>query len=585
MPGELKILMLEDDQSDAELAEMILRKAGIMFVSQRVDTRDTFIASLEEFHPDVILADYHLPAFDGKMALGIATVCAPDIPLIFVSGAIGDDLAVELLKIGARDYILKDRLARLPSAIRRALAEAEEIRQRHVVEKALRESEEKFRTMTYSAQDAIVLVDGDACISFWNAAAERIFGLSMREVLGRSLIDLFAPESFCASYRSFFNRIRGAISGSFAGRTVELLAKHHDGAEFPLEASIATLVLDDKWHAIFIARDISERKRTEKELAHYRDDLEQRVKSRTDELAHANTSLREANRQLADAHTQLLQSERMASLGQLAGGVAHEINNPIAFISANLGTLKSYFDDLFLMMEKVQKGETAFIGTGQDALGLHEMKADADALVAESRDGLSRVKEIVQELREFASVGTSDWRCIDLHAGLEAAIMLLQWRITNADIVRDYGELPEVQCLPSEINLVFMNLLLNASEAITGHGTITVRTRAEDEGVWVEVIDTGRGIDKDSLTRVFDPFFSTKTIGQGIGLGLSLSYGIVQRHHGRIEVTSTVGKGSVFRVWLPNRREHAAQEIPSPPHPAEAGCSPGNRADQQSKQL
>lgn len=563
MPNELKILMLEDEAADNELAVQVLRKGGIDFVFQRVETREAFSDALKAFEPDIILADYHLPKFDGHEALEIALKQAPDVLFIFVSGAIGDERAVELLKAGARDYILKDRLARLPSAVRRVLAEREAARERRAIEKALRESEEKFRTMTYSAQDAIVLVDSDARISFWNAAAERIFGLAMREVVGGNLIDLFAPEAFCASYRAVFDKLRGAASGSFAGRTVELSAKHPDGSVFPLEVSIATLVFDDKWHAIFIARDVSDRKRTEKELAAYRTDLEQRVDRRTADLACLNANLRDANRQLADARTQLLQSERMAALGQLAAGVAHEINNPIAFVSANFGTLKRYFDDLFAALKKAEACGTVVTGTGPGALDLDEMREDADALVAESRDGLSRVKEIVQNLGEFSRVGATDWQYVDLHDGLESAISLLQWRITNVDIVRDYGETPEVQCLPSEINLVFMNLLLNASEAISEHGRITLRTRFVDDGVSVEVCDTGCGIEKDNLFRVFDPFFSTKASSKNVGLGLSLSYGIIQRHHGRIEVESDFGKGATFRLWLPCLQGGEPVERPS----------------------
>jgi len=555
MADELKILMLEDEPADAELVEEALRKADIVFSFKFVGTRGDFIVALKEFRPDIILADYRLPAFDGLAALSIARAQAPDVPFILVSGAMADELAVELLKTGARDYILKDRLARLPSAVRRALAESDEIRQRRAAEKALRDSEEMFRTMTASAQDAIILLDGEAHVAFWNAAAERIFGFSTREVFGKDLIDLFSPERLRACYRTAFENMRLTQAGSFGGKTVELSAIRHDGGEFPLELSMASIVLDDKWHSMCIARDISERKRLEKELAQHSKELEQRVERRTAELARLNQSLREANRQLADAHSQLLQSERMAALGQLAGGVAHEINNPLAFIGSNFSTLKTYFDDLLDMREKARRDEAAVAGTGKDVLDLDAIKADADALVEEARAGLSRVSKIVESLRGFASAELGSGKSFDIHDGLESTISLLHWRISNADIIRDYGQIPEIHCLPSEINLVFMNLLLNASEAIAGHGTITVRTRAGDGGVWVEVIDTGCGIPEGSLHRVFDPFFTTKKIGQGLGLGLSLSYGIIQRHRGRLEVTSDVGKGSSFRVWLPSRQD------------------------------
>jgi len=213
------------------------------------------------------------------------------------------------------------------------------------------------------------------------------------------------------------------------------------------------------------------------------------------------------------------------------------------------------------MHKKTLGGETAVVDAKEGALDLDGMKADADALVEEAKEGLSRVSKIVESLRGFASADLGSCQSFDLHGGLESTISLLHWRITNADIIRDYGQIPEIHCLPSEINLVFMNLLLNASEAIAGHGTITVRTRAGDGGVWVEVIDTGCGIPEDNLHRVFDPFFTTKAIGQGLGLGLSLSYGIIQRHHGRLEVTSEFGKGATFRLWLPCRQDGDSTEV------------------------
>jgi PAS domain S-box-containing protein len=541
MTNELKILMLEDEPADAEYIAQAMRRGGLEFSFLRVETRETFIAALEDFRPDIILADFRLPAFDGLAALHITLAREPRVPFVFVSGTMSEEIAVERVKAGANDYILKDRLGRLPSAIRRALAEGEAAGQRRAMEKSLRESEEMFRTMANAAQDAVILVDGGALISFWNPAAERIFGYSSNEAAGRNLIDLCAPERLHDCYRTTFNKIRDAGPGSFAGKTIEVRAERHDGDEFPLEISIAALSLDDKWHAMCSARDISERKRIEGELARQREDLEQRVIQRTAELERVNESLREANRQLADAHSQLLQSERLAALGRLAGGVAHEINNPLAFVCANFATLKRHFDEVLALHEH----------DGRCVINLGEMKADADALVAESKDGLARMKKIVNDLREFAGVGINDWQRVDLNGGLDATITLLQWRLSNADIVRDFGELPEVECLPSEINLVFMNLLLNAAEAITGHGSITVRTRAVDGGVQVEVADTGHGIGKDSLPRIFDPFYSTRTKGQSVGLGLSLAYGIVQRHHGRIEVTSEVGKGASSRLWIP----------------------------------
>jgi diguanylate cyclase (GGDEF)-like protein/PAS domain S-box-containing protein len=266
MKSGIRILLLEDTASDAELIEITLMEAGVDFVSLRVETREAFSHALEDFHPDIILSDFSLPSFDGRTALAMVQKRCPAIPMLMVTGAIGDELAVELLKAGARDYVLKDRLARLPSAVHRALAEAEEIRQREATERALRESEEKFRTMTASAQDAIILVDSDARVCFWNAAAERIFGYPKEEALGQDLFHLAAPEQLATDYEDIFRRFRNTGSGTILGDSTELRARRRDGSEFHLEASVSGLFVDGRWHAIGIARDITERKRAEAKL-------------------------------------------------------------------------------------------------------------------------------------------------------------------------------------------------------------------------------------------------------------------------------------------------------------------------------
>jgi len=303
------------------------------------------------------------------------------------------------------------------------------------------------------------------------------------------------------------------------------------------------------------------RDRAEAEVTQYRDHLEQLVTQRTEEVTRANEGLRHANRDLADAHSQLLESERMAAIGQLAAGVAHEINNPVGFVNANIGSLDGYMHKLLDLVEACETHASALSPEEQErmaglrsAVDLEFLKTDVPALVEESKNGLARVKKIVSDLRDFASSGTQEWQLADLHRGLDSTLNLIHGRLANAELVKAYGSLPEVECLPSEINQVFMNLLLNAATAIGGRGTITIGTGRDDGSVWVEIKDTGCGIAANSLNRIFDPFFTTKPVGQGVGLGLSLAYGIVQRHHGRFDVASTLGQGSAFRVWLPLRQ-------------------------------
>lgn len=289
------------------------------------------------------------------------------------------------------------------------------------------------------------------------------------------------------------------------------------------------------------------------------------------ELIKTNRDLKEVNSKLSDAQSKLIQSEKLASIGQLAAGVAHEINNPIGFIFSNFGSLEQYLEDLFQMLDAYEQAEASVSDSAALArirslkadLDINYLKEDIPNLMRESRDGIQRVRKIVQDLKDFSRVDArQEWESVDLHAGIDSSLNIVNNEIKyKADVVKHYGALPEVQCLPSELNQVFMNLLVNAAHAITAErGTITISTGVEGPNVWVEVADTGAGIAQENLKRIFDPFFTTKPVGKGTGLGLSLSYGIVQKHSGRMEVHSELGVGTRFRVTLPIKHEEAATQ-------------------------
>lgn len=264
---------------------------------------------------------------------------------------------------------------------------------------------------------------------------------------------------------------------------------------------------------------------------------------------------------LQEAQAQLLQSEKMASIGQLAAGVAHEINNPVGFVNSNMGTLRTYVDTLFKVIEDYDELVASLPGNPELAARVAQLKKQAELdylkedvtdLVSESMDGLKRVKDIVQSLKDFSHVGATDWQMADLHQGIDSTLNIAHNEFKyKATIDKQYGELPLVRCLPSELNQVFMNLIVNAAHAIKESGKITIRTGSGDGWVWIEVGDTGVGISLENMTRIFEPFFTTKEIGKGTGLGLSLSYNIVNKHGGRIEVNSEVGVGTRFTVHLP----------------------------------
>jgi len=299
--------------------------------------------------------------------------------------------------------------------------------------------------------------------------------------------------------------------------------------------------------------------------------LESEVAERTAVLTATNAELAKsvdrataANRDLKEAQDQLLQSEKMSALGQLAAGVAHEINNPIGFIGSNLRTLGEEVEDLLRVLDAYAKADAliasepefrAEIEAAKAAADLEFVREDIGQLIRESRDGVFRVATIVSGLKNFSRADSGEWALGNLESGLDSTLNIVWNELKyKAEVVKDYGGVPDIECIGSQLDQVFMNLLVNAAHAIETQGTITIRTGTDEASVWVEVADTGKGIPAEILGRIFDPFFTTKPIGQGTGLGLSLVHGIVQRHHGSIDVDSEVGRGTRFRISLPRRR-------------------------------
>ena len=262
---------------------------------------------------------------------------------------------------------------------------------------------------------------------------------------------------------------------------------------------------------------------------------------------------------LEEAHNQLLQSEKMASIGQLAAGVAHEINNPVGYINSNLGALQTYVHDLLKLLaayeahESELQPESVALVTGiKNEIDLAYLRGDVSALLDESLAGLQRVKRIVQDLKDFSHVSETEMHWSNVTQGLESTLNVVWNELKyKAEVTREYGEIPEIECIPSQLNQVFMNLLVNAAQAISDHGHITLRTRRDGDNIQIEISDTGSGIPPEIVNRIFDPFFTTKPIGTGTGLGLSITHGIIRKHGGRIEVESEQGKGTTFRLILP----------------------------------
>jgi len=983
--GKLRVLNLEDSPNDSELILAELETAWSEVELLRVEMREAFVRALDEFAPDIVLSDFNLPDMSGREALHIVRQTHPDIPVVMVTGALGDIEAVELVKQGARDYVMKDHLQRLASAVQGALSLEQGIRARKAAEESLRQSEEEIRelverspvamivdagvdekvimmnrrftelfgytledvpdlhrwwllaypdeqyreeiktewirrvgkaiqehgdiepmearvtckdgsiryvrvsfasigsrhiitfedltrrkkledalkeaadrnrTITETANDAIICIDPAGKVYLWNRKAEEIFGYAAAEAVGRNLHELITPQRYREQAGQAMRHFAQTGSGPIVGTTRQLDARRKDGSEFPIELSVSAMNIHGEWHATGIIRDITERKQDEARIAqlnrlyealsqcnqaivrstseqelftqicqsvvqfggfkmawiglldpatqvvkpmascgggaeaylrgiglsvdadseqgqgpvgsairedrpfwcqdclnasytavwhdhaaasgwrssaalplhregavvgafnlysdivnafdqdvcglltemaadisyaldyfsqearrrlaegelrklslaveqspssivitdldarleyvndafvrttgysreeaigqnprilhsgrtpqatyddmwahltrgeiwkgelvnkrkdggeyiesillspvrdsggrttHYigikediteRKRVEAQVIAQLEHVTSVNAQLLEANSQLEQARNQLLQSEKMAAIGLLAAGVAHEINNPVGYVNSNLGSLEKYLADIFVVVDKYEAAE-ALQGKGNQQLEeLRQFKAKIDfnylredirSLIAESHQGLERIKKIILDLKDFSrSEVNEQWGWADVHHGLDTTLNVVWNELKyKCEVVKEYGDLPDIYCLPSQLNQVFMNLLVNAAQAIEVRGTITIRTGQDGERVWVEVSDTGKGIPPENIQRLFDPFFTTKPVGLGTGLGLSVSYNIVEKHHGKIEVHSEVGKGTTFRVWLP----------------------------------
>ena len=456
------------------------------------------------------------------------------------------------------------------------------------------------------------VIDAHCVVTHWNQACEMITGIIAADMIGTNnhwrafyteqrwaLADLLVNGASEAEIAEAHDSNLRCIPLSEGAYDVEIFHPSLGQHGFWLHCTSAPLMNEREKvvGAITTFRDITKQKLSEEELYHAHRNLEQLVQSRTAELEQANLrlagdvqnreraetvllrrniELSELNTRLSEAQEHLLQNEKMASIGQLAAGVAHEINNPIGYVHSNIGALEIYLNDLFLILDAYATTEDVLTDAAAHAelqrlkaeLNLDFLRTDIPLLMAESKEGISRVSKIVQDLKDFSHVNSSqEWKWVDLHQGLNSTLNVVNNEIKyKAEVVKEYGILPEIECLPSEINQVFLNLLVNAAHAIADaeRGIITLRSGCDDRYVWIEVADTGSGISPENLKRIFDPFFTTKPIGKGTGLGLSLSYGIVTKHGGSIEVDSKVGIGTTFRVILPQWQSHESTQEEAP---------------------
>ena len=448
------------------------------------------------------------------------------------------------------DFNLFQTAITLEARVRRRTKELEVARlENEKVTRALRESENHLRLLIENAPVSIHEIDMDGRVISMSRAGLLMHDLKEEdEVRGTLYLD-----GVSAADR---DRIAKLLAEAYAG-----ISKHFEFiASGPHKRIFKSCFVPIKnkhgsvEKLMGITEDISKRH-----------EAEQVVRGYVTELTRANGELKNLNAKLVQVQSQLLQSEKMASIGMLAAGVAHEINNPIGYIKSNMQSLGKYIDDFIGVLNAYEQVEAQLPEHKNIFLELHGLKnrvgyeyekQDILALLSESRQGLERVTKIVLDLKDFSHVGSLDkWGMEDIQQGIESTLNVISNELKYCcEVRKEYGRLPLVECMLPLLNQVFMNLLVNASQSIETQGTVTIRTGTVGDHIWIEIADTGKGISPENLKFLFDPFFTTKPVGKGTGLGLSVSYSIIQQHHGRIEVDSAEGKGSTFRVWLPIRQ-------------------------------
>lgn len=474
-------------------------------------------------------------------------------------------------------------------------------------------SEESFQLLVESVKDyAIYMLDPTGVVISWNQGAKRIKGYSAQEIIGQHFSCFYLEEDVRRG-KPMLELEQAKLLGRYES---EGKRQRKDGSCFWVNAVVTALYDEEQQLRGFakVTRDITEQKRAEAALRNAFHHLEQRVEERTAELSQTNTRLRQeiverqqveaALRQseaqlrqqteelhkvlfdLRQAQTKLVQSEKMSSLGQLVAGMAHEINNPISFIQGNLVHVEHYATDLLKLLQLYQQyvpDQPPVICRKKSEIDLEFLAEDLPKLLVSMQTGVTRIREIMQSLHTFSRLQEAELKAVDIHAGIDSALLFLLHRLQaqpisqsaseevqpdrpEIQVLKEYGELPLVECDAAQLNQVFMHILNNAIDAIAERAvmspestklrqklpTIKIRTQQVDScHVQIRIADNGAGMSSEVQARLFDPFFTTKPVGRGTGLGMSVSYQIVHQHKGTLQCLSQPGRGTEFIITIP----------------------------------
>lgn len=519
----IHILHLEDDPADAELVQARLESAGLTFQITRVQTRSEFDEALRQGGYDVILADYHLPMYDGMSALRLAQELRPDVPFIFVSGTLGEDAAIEGLTEGATDYVLKQRLSRLVPAIKRALLEAENWRERQRAEEELR----KLSRAVEQSASTIVITDIHGYIEYANPRFTETTGYTLAEALGQHTRILKSGETSGDQYKQLWETI--SAGKEWHG---EFQNKRKNGEIYWEAASISPIknAAGVITHFLAVKEDITERKRAE-----------------------------EARARL---EAQLRQSQKMESIGRLAGGIAHDFNNLLTVIVGYSGLMYDQIpagNPLLENLDQIRSASKRAEALTRQLLAfsrkqiLSPTRLDLNNLVSNLRKMLERL--IGEDISLITTLQPNLWPITADPGQIEQVIMNL---VVNARDAMPTGGTLTLETHNTQLDENYTKIHLEAPQGPC---------------VMLVVADTGQGMDEQTQAHIFEPFFTTKEPGKGTGLGLATVYGIVKQSGGEIIVNSKPGRGATFEIYLPAGNTSSAEPVVSSIQPIARGGS------------
>ncbi|MFZ5756158.1 MAG: response regulator [Pseudomonadota bacterium] len=492
MPRTLRLLLVEDSPDDAAMLQRALQREGYDLHHTRVQTAEEMKSALNGEKWDLVISDFSLPNFSAPRALSLLKSSNPEIPFIVISGTIGEESAVALLKAGANDFIMKGNLARLQSVVERELREARDRISHQHAQEALRQSDLRFRRIVETAREGIWVVDASGKTRYANARMADLLGRDPESLSGASILDHVASDAR--------DVIAACTRNAAAAEILDVEFLRADGTRFTARLSVNIFPDESGEGTLFMVTDTTEQKKMT---------------------------------------AQLITADRMSSLGMLAAGVGHEINNPLAAIIANLEMLARSVSDM----------PRAVRTSLESHHGLEHL--------SHAREAAERIRDIVRDLRVYSRADDEIREPVHLRPVIESAVRMACHEIRmRARLSCDYQAEPVVNGSSARLGQVLLNLLVNAAQAIppgksqNNEIRVIVREEAGAHAV-IEVSDTGCGMSPEIISRLFTPLFTTKAVSVGTGLGLSIVQRIVTAMRGTIEVESTEGKGSLFRVRLP----------------------------------